>query len=144
MEYEHKIAFLEKKAKRFSLQILEKAINEEIDADFSELPRKVYEMGQHIQALQEDNERLEQNFEIVCEKNIELKIDLDRKIQKNNEKKNLILLRQEMLNSKIRQFEQMRQDVGADQSDVSEEVDEFDEPYYASRKKIRKMKKNIE
>jgi len=144
---ERRISFLENRAKRLTLEIMNKMIEKDLSLDDNEkinLPRKAYELEYHALALQEENHKLNENINFLKEKNIELKIELDRRIQSKLNKQNQILQKQEKLKSKTLMFNQIYHEMGADLKDISEEEDLFDEPYLASRKRVRKMKLRIE
>lgn len=51
--------------------------------------------------------------------------------------------REVLLNNKLLEYEYLKNELGINEEELSDDEDVFDDPYYASRKREKKMKKEI-
>lgn len=143
---ERRLVTAEKRVKKLTLDITNKMVERE-DMNF-ELPRqkmiqKIYEFDEICENLKEEYLRLETNLELAQDRNIELKLKIDKKIQKILNKKSRILRVESVLNGKLLEYEYLKNELGINEEELSEDEDIFDDPYYASRKREKKMRKEI-
>lgn len=96
-----------------------------------------------MQDLQETHLRLDANLELAIHKNIDLKMRIDKRIQKIFQKKSRIQNAEQMLSGKMQEYEYLKNELGINDKELSEDEDLFDGEYYASKKREKKMKKEI-
>jgi hypothetical protein len=58
-------------------------------------------------------------------------------------KKSRVLRREKLLENKLLEYEYLKNELGINEDELSEEEDVFDDPFYASRKREKKMKDDI-
>lgn len=149
IEHERRIVEAEKRVKSLALEIENRQFQreeegEDIDFMNHHIIKKIYEFDETGENLKEEFKRLEANLELAVDRNIELKLKIDQKIKKILNKKSRILKTESLLNNKVLEYEYLKNELGINEEELSEDEDIFDDPYYASRKREKKMKKEIE
>ena len=146
LQNERNLLTLEKKIKRLTLEITNKQIERqdyEIDLPRAHLMQKFYEMDDIAENLKQEYLKLEANLELAQDRNIELKLHTDRKIEQILNKKSKIVRRQKLMVNKLLEYEYLKNELGINQEEISDDEDVMDEPFYASKKREKKMKKEI-